>query len=253
MLQQVLDSMSTAAIPKTKPTSNILRPTFWSGLAKVAAGIVAVMLVAGLVAVPASAASLPGDALYPVKRQVETVQRIIAYSPEAKAEVYLSQAQTRLNEWQQLSNRNEYEAQVLDDGLESMNSSITIALDNQLYAKDLAFFDETSNTLTDFGTVLITLEDGDIVIEADVLDSWQEYLDFEWRRIVDVGESRIPGDFGCGRPGNACNAPGNGNGNANGNGNPPPSPNNGNGNANGNGNGNANGNANGNSNGRGRP
>jgi hypothetical protein len=250
MLQQVLDSMPTAIIPKTKPESNVLHPSFWSGLAKIAAGFVVAMLVAGLVAVPASADSLPGDALYPVKRQVEAVQVAIAFAPEARAEIHLNQAQTRLDEWQQLSNRNEYERQLLDDGLESINESVTIALGNDLYEIDLAFYDELNNTLNAYGEALTALEDSQVIVEDAIVDDWQENLDFIWRRIVDVGESRIPGDFGCGRPGNACNASGNGNGNANSNAN---------GNANGRGTGNATGNATGggngrgNGNGRGRP
>jgi hypothetical protein len=244
LLQQVLDAMPTADTPKVKPNSNVLRPSFWSGLAKVAAGFVVMLIVSGLIAVPASANSLPGDALYPVKRQVENLQLSITSAPDTRAEMYLNQAQTRLDEWQQLSNQDEYDGQVLDDGLVSINEAVTIALEHDLYGTDLAFHEKLNTTFNAYSAVLTELEVSASAIEDSILTGWQENLDFILRRIIDVGESNIPGDFGCSSPGNWCNTPARSNGNANGNAN---------GRGNGNGNGNANGNGNGNGNGRGRP
>lgn len=254
MLQQVLDSVNpTPSVPKVKPHANVIRPTFWTYLAKAAAGFVVAMVVAGLVAVPASADSLPGDTLYPVKRQVEAVQRVMALSPESRAEIYLSQAQTRLEELQQLVEQDEFEESLLDDGFDSINESITIALENDLYDADLGLLVQTDTALNAYGEALSALERNPLIGDA-LISQWQESQILAGQRINDVGTSNIPPDFGCGRPGNVCNAPGqtneNGNGNANGNsnGNPNGNPN---GNSNGNGNGNRNGNTNGN--GRGRP
>jgi hypothetical protein len=49
-------------------------------------------------ALAASQSSLPGDVLYPVKRGTEQAQLIFARSPEARAQLQLSFAQTRLEE-----------------------------------------------------------------------------------------------------------------------------------------------------------
>jgi uncharacterized membrane protein YgcG len=261
MLQHVLAAMPQpgVAVPKLKPT--VIRPTFWGGLAKAAAGFIAVLLIAGLVTIPASANSLPGDALYPVKRQLETLQLAIALSPVARAEIHLTQAQTRLDELEQLMRRGDFEGGLLDDGLNSLNEALTVAGNNNLYAQDAALVGQTD---TVFGTLAATISSLQDVptVEARVIARWADAYDSAGQRYNDVGSSNIPGDFGCGRPGNACNAPGqnnpdagtgNADGNATGNGN---ANGNGGGNSNGRGNGNSNGNGggggNGNSNGRGR-
>jgi hypothetical protein len=242
MLQQVLDAMPqpVTSAPKVKTSGQILRPSFWTTVAKAAAGFILVMLVAGLATVPASANSLPGDVLYPVKRGYENVQLAFIQSPQSQAEIHLAQAQTRMDELQRLVLRGEYEETLVVDSLDSLSDAITVAQDNNLYAENSALVEATDAT---FATIAATMNSVETMDNFEVVD-WEDAYSAVGQQYNAVG---TPGDFGCGRPGNACNAPshsnanGQGNGNANGNSN---------GNANGNGQGNGNGNANGNGNGR---
>jgi hypothetical protein len=245
MLQQVLDAMPqpVTTAPKVKTSGQVLRPTFWMTIAKAAAGFIAVLLVAGLVTVPASANSLPGDVLYPLKRGYENVQLAFIQSPQSQAEIYLAQAQTRMDELQRLVLQGEYEETLIVDSLDSLSESITVAQDNKLYDENPALVEATDAT---FATIATTMSDIEAIDSFDVVE-WEPAYNTVGQQYNSVGNSNIPGDFGCGRPGNACNAPShsNANGNANGQGN-------GNANGNSNGRGNGNGNANGNGNGNGR-
>jgi hypothetical protein len=249
MLQQVLDAMPqpVTTAPKVKTSEQVLRPTFWTTILKAAAGFIAVLLVAGLVTVPASANSLPGDALYPVKRGYENVQIAFIQSPQSQAEIYLTQAQTRMDELQRLVLQGEYEETLIVDSLDSLSDAISVAQDNKLYAENPALVEATDAT---FATIATTMNSIEAMDSFEVVD-WEDAYNAVGQQYNDAGNSNIPGDFGCGRPGNACNAPshsnanGQGSGDANSN-----SSGNANGNGQGNGNGNANGNANGNGNGR---
>jgi hypothetical protein len=254
MLQQVLDAMpqSVTTAPKVKISEHIMRPTFLTTIAKAAAGFIAVLLLAGLVTVPASANSLPGDVLYPVKRGYENVQFALTRSPETQAALQLTHAQTRMDELQQLVLRGEYEETLIVASLDSLSASITVAQDNNLYDENPALVEATDAT---FATIAATMNSVEAMDSFDVVE-WEAAYNVVGQQYNNVGNFNIPGDFGCGRPGNACNAPShsNANGNANGQGNSNANGNsngNANGNSNGRGNGNANGNANGNGNGRG--
>jgi hypothetical protein len=244
MLQQVLDAMPqpVTTAPKVKTSEHILRPTFWTIILKAAAGFIAVLLVAGLVTAPASANSLPGDVLYPVKRSYENVQLAFIQSPQSQAEIHLTQAQTRMDELQRLVLRGDYEETLVVDSLDSLSDAITVAQDNNLYDENPALVEATDAT---FATIAATMNSVETMGSFDVVE-WEAAYNAVGQQYNDMGNSNIPGDFGCGRPGNACNAPShsNANGNANGQGNGNANSNS-NGNANGNGNGNANGNANG--------
>lgn len=67
-------------------------------------------------AVAASATSLPGDVLYPVKRGTETAQLLFAGGPEAEAQLQLQFARTRLNELRAIADtRPDRVAQVVAD------------------------------------------------------------------------------------------------------------------------------------------
>ncbi|HEX3100087.1 MAG TPA: DUF5667 domain-containing protein [Patescibacteria group bacterium] len=70
----------------------------------IVAPLVFVLLIAGTTV--ASANSLPGDALYPVKRQVENARLLIAPTEEAKLELQVNFAQKRLEEAEKLSASN---------------------------------------------------------------------------------------------------------------------------------------------------
>ena len=83
------------------------------------AGLALVILFAAWLR-PAVADSLPGDALYPVKRGIEQVELALATSAEAKASVYLSHAERRAEEAHTLFARGEFAAEVVNAALDDM-------------------------------------------------------------------------------------------------------------------------------------
>lgn len=78
--------------------------------------IIAVLAVLGAGASIAAQTSLPGDALYGVKVNVnEEVRAALAFSPEAKAEVEADRAQERLEEAEELSIKEDVDAETQAD------------------------------------------------------------------------------------------------------------------------------------------
>lgn len=71
------------------------QPRIWLLRAAVI-GLVALLLGSGVIS--ASANTLPGDFLYPVKRAFETAQVNLTFGAEARSRLYLSLAERRLNE-----------------------------------------------------------------------------------------------------------------------------------------------------------
>jgi hypothetical protein len=84
------------------------RVPFWGWQRRwaVALVIVLVILLAGVGMVSASASSLPGDTLYPVKTTTEKVQGFFTFGREAKANFYMKLAQRRLDELKLLAESN---------------------------------------------------------------------------------------------------------------------------------------------------
>ncbi|MFC1872791.1 DUF5667 domain-containing protein, partial [Chloroflexota bacterium] len=89
------------------PLSQVnVRPGWYSGWARAAAIIVAVVLVisaAGTGTAFASKPSLPGDTLYSIKLSTEQLQRIIIFDDAAEAELELKFASIRLDELEKLT------------------------------------------------------------------------------------------------------------------------------------------------------
>lgn len=75
-------------------------------------------------AVPAVASSLPGSPLYTVKRGVESVELLLAASPSTKANVYLDQAERRLDESQTLLENSQFDHQLIQDAHDDISQSL---------------------------------------------------------------------------------------------------------------------------------
>jgi hypothetical protein len=71
----------------------------------------------------ASQGSLPGDTLYPVKRLIEDARTSLAMGEDAKADVLLSQARTRLDEARELSTRDDLDAAQVAQTLRDFQST----------------------------------------------------------------------------------------------------------------------------------
>ncbi len=78
----------------------------WQRRWAVALVAVLVLILAGVGTVTASASSLPGDTLYPVKTATEKVQGFFTFGSEAKANFYMKLAQRRLDELKSLVEKN---------------------------------------------------------------------------------------------------------------------------------------------------
>lgn len=91
-----------------------------------AACVVMALLVAGLV--PASASSVPGDALYPVKRTLERVELALATTPAGEAQAHLRQAGRRADEAQTLLDRGLFDGELVTSALVSLNAAAREAL-----------------------------------------------------------------------------------------------------------------------------
>lgn len=88
-----------------------------------------VLVMLGLSAtLPTAASSLPGDLLYPVKRGFESVERLLAVSPDARASMYLTQAERRIQEAQGLLGRSQFDAQLIQEVQDDISQA------NQSYA-----------------------------------------------------------------------------------------------------------------------
>jgi Domain of unknown function (DUF5667) len=98
-----------SAIEEKRKKGTEHRTTLWGWHRRWAVALVAVLvlLLAGVGTVTASASSLPGDTLYPVKTTTEKVQGFFTFGSEAKANFYMSLAQRRLDELNALVEKNQ--------------------------------------------------------------------------------------------------------------------------------------------------
>ncbi len=94
-----------------------------------------VLLFVGLGATaPSIAGSVPGEVWYPVKRGLENVERLLATSPDSQANVYLTQAERRLVEAQQLLERGQFDTEIIEAAQDDAAASVQILV--QMAAPD---------------------------------------------------------------------------------------------------------------------
>lgn len=218
ILQQVLDTMPvpTSDTPKVKARPQIIRPAFWTTVLKAAVGFIAILLVSGLIAVPASANSVPGEALYPIKRHAEALHLFLSFTPEARADVHLTHAQRRVNETNELVNRNVLDKLPVVDGTDSLYDAIDVALANNLYDDDVDLLLQTEELLVTYFDLVEILSEDESLSNTQIINHWRDEVNFAAQAIYDVNREDL-NKFGCEGRGNSCNTPANSNNNANGN------------------------------------
>jgi hypothetical protein len=119
-LRQQIAAQRSLARPRTSA-----RSIWWQTLRYVAVvALVIALAVTGLTS--ASANSLPGDRLYPVKRTVEDVRLALA-SPNSQASLHVDFAGRRINEFEELLlKRREYYPRALADASSELNSALNL-------------------------------------------------------------------------------------------------------------------------------
>ena len=148
ILASVLD-----ATPTTTTPPNVIKGNFVGWLGRVAA-IFIITIMVGLAAQPASANSLPGDALYPVKLGFETLELAFADSPTARVQTHLNHANERLREVQQLDPESDLRDDTLHSAITSFNLVATIASDNAIFQSNSSLLEEAKSTLSNFEQAL---------------------------------------------------------------------------------------------------
>jgi len=116
---QVIEAHKRQLQPTRAP--RVPRWTRWIAVASA----IAALLIVGLL--PAAAASLPGEALYPVKQVIEQGELFFAASPSARAEVYLTHAERRVQEADTLLQRGHFNPEVVTAALDEMTASASAA------------------------------------------------------------------------------------------------------------------------------
>lgn len=81
------------------------------------------------VAVPAMADSLPGDALYPVKLAIESVELGLTTSDEIRADVYIRQAERRIEEAQRLLDADIVNTQLITQAINNLSNADQLVTD----------------------------------------------------------------------------------------------------------------------------
>lgn len=109
---------------KARPRTGFYRPAFaYIALALI---IVVAMLSGGFVTALAAGSALPGDALYPLKLEVERARLSLTADPERQAELYLQFAEKRLDEMNALAELGQYAA--LEQLAAQYNFNVAMAL-----------------------------------------------------------------------------------------------------------------------------
>ena len=96
------------------------RPKYGHAVRQLTAAFAIIMVFFGATALPALASSVPGEFWYPFKRSLENVEISIAISATARAGVYLTQAERRVEEAQVLLQRQVFDANLILEARESI-------------------------------------------------------------------------------------------------------------------------------------
>jgi hypothetical protein len=110
----------------------------WQRRLAVAFAVILALFLVGAGTVTASASSLPGDMLYPVKTATEKIQGLFTFGNEAKAGFHIKLAQRRLNEIEALAGKNGAISQSLLDIMdEETERAIELIIKNKPVGKEL--------------------------------------------------------------------------------------------------------------------
>lgn len=110
--------LSAIGAGERKRTERVVPLWGWQRRWALAIAVVLVLILVSGSMVTASASSLPGDILYPVKTATEKVQGFFTFGSEAKASFHMKLAQRRLNELELLAERNRAIPQSLLDTMD---------------------------------------------------------------------------------------------------------------------------------------
>jgi uncharacterized membrane protein YgcG len=169
MRAKMLQAMPQTAAAEVKPQKAILRPQFKvNAWAVRVAAIVLVLLFVGLATPPALASSLPGDALYPVKRGLETVELAFAGDYLGQVSTHLNLSERRLDESEKLLAKERFDSTVMDDALGSLEAAIRIANDHNLFTEHPELESRASATFSKFEQTLVDAEAADLVESSEV-------------------------------------------------------------------------------------
>lgn len=118
--------LSALEAKEAKKTERQMPLWGWQRRWAVVFAVIVVLLLVGSGTITASASSLPGDTLYPVKTVTEKVQEFFTRGNEAKASFNIKLAQRRINELESLSDGNRSIPQSL---LNTMNAETDRAIE----------------------------------------------------------------------------------------------------------------------------
>lgn len=127
---------STLPVSNIKPKQIIRFPT-QSILRWVAVFAIFIFLMNN-VAVPAMAASLPGDILYPAKLAIESVELGLATSNTSRAEVYILHAERRLDEANKLLDSNTVNEQLITQAFDNIDRVNQLQLTSPIVQAQIA-------------------------------------------------------------------------------------------------------------------
>jgi hypothetical protein len=197
---------------KARPRTGSYRPVFaYLALALV---IVMAMVSGGVVTALAAGSALPGDALYPLKLEVEQARLSLTTNPERQAELYLQFAEKRLDEMNALAELGQYAA--LEQLAAQYNFNVAMALHK---AQDLENRkpDQALRLRAQAAQALGVLKQTFDVVISNAPPALQPVLQSAFERAAQPTPPPSNANGGKGNPGG-----GNQNaGNANNNGNPP--------------------------------
>ena len=134
-------------------------PTLFPRWAFATAILVLTLVIGGLGTNNASANSVPGDMLYPVKEFRESVQLWLARSPEAKVERYTSLVKERVEEVRKLAAKQQADLDAISDALARMEShlaALNIVVESRLTNRaannvDRDFVEAVQNSIAEQG------------------------------------------------------------------------------------------------------
>lgn len=102
------------------------RPRAMMLLLRSVAILVLVVGVVTLTGIPALAASLPGDEIYPIKQAVEQIELALSLSESARLETHLRQAARRLDEAYELLQREQFNPSIIEAALSGITQAASL-------------------------------------------------------------------------------------------------------------------------------